>query len=736
MNFLLKLVFAGGMAGSVVAAPHEGIRSTPFSADSTHTDNSQSDVVVMSGLNSSYEIKNPYAESADAPFTIASKSPSRTAAPLATKVSCGGRTWEHGQLLGHTQDNQPVNVRIQDNRIYLNWNGRIADNIWILYHLKEGTFQDNPTDGATISNCVNPVDPSTAPSNLLGRTGDGQITCNGIVMTNGDLLGTYVGGGMNTYQYTKYVDGMLRVMIKQGENDDRTTNYNMSLLNFTIQGANGSYMSAKWKNVLTTQMVDGCFWPIVPKSATPIVENNCTAGPTLKTVTNVTQTGLQFTFDGTGISTVKWRIKSNTTDVRTGTTPDLAGAKTVNLTYASLAAGNYSLEIEGGNCTSAVTKLNFTINPPVVTIPDCLNGPAAATTTITNITPSGITVNYASNNLHTFSWRILQGTYAVASGKTGTLATNSTALTFNYLQNGTYNFELTPVDCKAASPTVKSFSVAATDTRTACSRGPSLQSILSSDETTLSFLFDGNNIFAIDWKILQSGTVLRQNRVAPQDNHPVIQFGTLPTGVYTLQVEGGNCKSTASAMNFGVNVPLPIYISNFKGAVVEKGVELSWEVVSEQDGKEFEVLRYDSQMKNEQMLGKVSLTDQRVGQYRFVDKNPLLGTNYYQLKQIDTDGTFQRSKIVSVTPATISGTVVAPNPAQDYVDLQFSSRTSGLSNLSIYDVSGVEVSKSQIQITEGKNNHRLNVKRFSTGNYFIKISHGGETSRLRFTKVN
>jgi hypothetical protein len=687
-------------------------------------------------LNSSYEIKNPYAESADAPFTIATKNPSRVAAPLATKVSCGGRTWEHGQLLGHTQDNQPVWVRIQDNRIYLNWNGQIAGNIWILNHLKEGTFQDNPTDGSTISTCVNPVDPSTAPSNLLGTTNDGQITCNGIVMTNGDLLGTYVGGGMETYQYTKYVDGMLRVMIKQGPNDDRTTNYNMSLLNFTIQGANGSYMSPKWKNVLTTQMVDGCYWPIVPKPATPISDNNCTAGPTLKTVSNISQTGLQFTFDGTGIATVKWRIKANNLDVRTGTTADLNGAKTVNLNYTSIAAGTYSLEIEGGNCTSTVTKLNFTINPPVVGIPDCLNGPTTATTTITNITPSSMTVNFASDNLHTFSWRILEGTYAAASGRTGTLTSNSTALTFNYLKNGTYNFELTPVDCKAAAPTVKSFSVSATDTRTACSRGPSLQSILSSDETNLSFLFDGNNIFAIDWKIMQGSTLLRQNRVAPQNNSPEIQFGTLPTGVYTLQVEGGNCKSTVSAMNFGVNVPLPIYISNFKGAVVEKGVELSWEVVSEQDGKEFEVLRYDSQMKNEEVLGKVSLTDQRVGMYRFVDQNPLLGTNYYQLKQIDIDGTFQRSKIVSVTPATISGTVVAPNPAQDYVDLQFSSRTSGLSNLSIYDVSGVEISKSQIQITEGKNNHRLNVKRFSSGNYFIKITHGGEISKLRFTKVN
>ena len=724
MKFLLKLVFAGGVISSVAAAPNNDTGSMGMPVDSVNVESS-----IASDLNGSYEIRNPYAESADESFTIAAK----MAAPMATRVSCGGRIWTHGELLGRTQDDQPVYTRITDNRVYLNWNGRVADNLWILYHLKENTFPPSPSNDALIEGCVNPVDPSTAPVNLLGTNGSGQITCNGVAMPNGNRLGVFVGSTGNTYQFIKYVNGLLRVMIKQGENDSREDNYYMGLLGATIQGQDGSYLDAQWRGVLTPTMVDGCFWPTAPKQATPLPDNNCASGPAISNVTNISQTALTVSFTASGVSSLKWRIKSNGSDVRSGTTNDFGGATSTNLSYSSLAPGNYTLEIEGNNCSSAVSSRAFTINEPVVTVPDCQNGPSV--TSITSITPSSATINYGGTNLHVFSWRILQGTYAVASGKTGTLSSNTTNVAFNYLQNGTYTFELKAEDCKAAAVATRSFSVSATDTRTACTRGPSLQAIVSSGETNLSFRFDGENVFAIDWKVKKDGVVIRQNRVSPTSNTPSIGYTTLATGAYTLEIQGGSCKSTPTATVFGVNVPLPIYISNFEGKTVEKGVELTWNVVEEKDGKEFEVLRFDDRMQNEEVLGKVALTDQRIGKYTFLDEKPLLGTNYYQLKQIDIDGSFTKSKIVAVNPGIISATVIAPNPAQDYVNVQFSSRTAGTSEVTIYNIAGQPVSSASIRISEGKNNHRLNVKKLGGGHYFMKINHGGEATKLRFIKA-
>ncbi|MDR6807021.1 hypothetical protein J2Y45_004645 [Dyadobacter sp. BE34] len=725
MKFLLKLVFAGGVISSVAAAPNNDAGSMGMPADSVNVESS-----IANDLNGSYEIRNPYAESADESFTIAAKA----AAPLASRVSCGGRTWTDGEYLGRTGDGKAVNILLKDNRIYLNWAGTIADNLFILYHLQEGTFQPSAENDALILGCINPVDPSTAPVNMLGTNGAGQITCNGVVMPDGNRLGVFVGSTGNTYQFIKYVDGLLRVKIKQGENDTREDNYYMGLLAETVTGNNGSYLDPQWRGVLTTAMVTGCFWPNAPKTATPLPDNNCASGPAISNVSNISQTALTVSFTGSGATSLKWRIKSGGTAVRSGTTNDFGSATSTNISYSSLAPGNYTLEIEGNNCSSAVSSRAFTINEPVVTIPDCQNGPSVSS--ITSITPSSATINYAGTNLHVFSWRILDGSnFAVGSGKTGTLTSNTANLKFSYLQNGTYTFELKAEDCKATSVVTKSFSVSATDTRTACTRGPNLQSIVSSGETGLQFLFDGDNVFAIDWKVKKDGVLLRQNSVAPTSNTPTISYNTLATGAYTLEIQGGNCKSTPSTIAFGVNVPLPIYISNFEGKSVEKGVELTWNVVEEKDGKEFEVLRFDSRMSNEEVLGKVALTDQRIGKYSFLDENPLLGTNYYQLKQIDIDGTYTKSKIVAVNPGIISGTIIAPNPAQDYVNIQFSSRTAGTSDVTIYNLAGQPVSNASIRITEGKNSHRLNVKKLGGGHYFMKINHGGEATKLRFIKA-
>ncbi|MCF0070349.1 T9SS type A sorting domain-containing protein [Dyadobacter sp. CY261] len=723
MKFLLKLFFAGGVISSVAAAPNEA-EGTLARVDSANVESS-----IAIDLNGSYDIRNPYAESVEKPYTITSEAP----APLATRVSCGGRIWTHGEYLGRTGDDQPVYTRIQDNRVYLNWNGRVPDNVWILYHLKENTFPIGAASDALIEGCVNPVDPSTNPVNLLGSNGSGQITCKGVVMPNGDRLGVFKGSTGNTYQFIKYVNGLLRVMIKQGETDDRTDNYYMGVLIETIQGKDGSFLDPQWRGVLTPDMVNGCFWPTNPKAATPLPDNNCTSGPTISNITSISQTALTLAFTGSGVSSLKWRIKSNGTEVRSGTTNDFGSATSVNLTYNSLAPGGYTLEIEGNNCTSTVNSRSFTINEPVVTVPDCQNGPSVAS--VTAITPSSATINFGGTNLHVFSWRILKGSSAVASGKTGTLTSNSTNLTFNYLQNDTYTFELKAEDCKAASVATRSFTVSATDTRTACPRGPQLQAVLTSEETTLSFLFDGENVFSIDWRIKQNGTVIRQNRVAPQSNRPAINYNALATGAYTLEIQGGNCKSAVTSKPFGVGVPLPIYVANFDGKAVEKGVELTWNVVAEEDGKEFEILRYDDRMQNEEILGKVALTDERVGKYTFLDEQPLLGTNYYQLKQIDIDGSYTKSKIIAINPGVITGTIIAPNPAQDYVNVQFSSRKAGASDVTIYNLAGQPISNSAINISEGKNNHRVNVKKLAGGHYFIKINHAGEATKLRFVKA-
>ena len=88
--------------------------------------------------------------------------------------------------------------------------------------------------------------------------------------------------------------------------------------------------------------------------------NNCIQGPTLLSINSSSSTSLTFLFDGINVTTINYRIKQGSTIVRNGSVNPTNNTPTI--TYATLTEGNYTLEIEGGNCTSNVSIGNFSIS--------------------------------------------------------------------------------------------------------------------------------------------------------------------------------------------------------------------------------------------------------------------------------------------------------------------------------------------------------------------------------------
>jgi hypothetical protein len=744
MKFLLRLALSGGIVGCMAATPYlanatmpEGKeKSSTYSVPNPENDTEKGDLLI-NPLTQTVTINNPYSNTYDKPFEIV-EPVSAPAAATANSVTCQGWTWTDGEYLG-TKDGFPLTTALLHGRIYVRREGEITSNWQQIYHADNSKYAPFSWElDAKLKQCLNSVDPSTYTNGYLRGPEAGGINCNGKIFMDGDYLGTYIRDDKVTkdLQYVKIQNGLLRVVLQQsGDNYDPNRIHFGNIIS-TVNGENGSTIAEKYRP-FTLLELRSCFWenlPVYPDQAPPA---NCATAPTITgNIVNPTQTSLQFTYSGNGVSSVRWRIRlaSNNSEVASGTT----NTTTTTLNYSSLAYGDYRLEIEGNNCTSGTNSRNFKIEAPVVVVPDCQGGPSI--TSITNITPSTATINFAGTNLDTFSWRILDGSNVVSFGKTSKLSTKSTGIEYYYLPAKTYTFELSAENCKSATKPTRALVVNSTaDTRSNCNRGPSLTAINTSDANGLTLQFDGDGVFAIDWKIMQGNTVVRQNRVKPTSATPSITYPTLHDGTFTLQIQGGTCKNAmaSATRNFTINgSPLPIHVANFKGNVTEKGVELSWEVVSEKNGEGFEILRLDNQAKTSEVIGKVSLTDTRTGTYKFVDEAPLLGTNYYQLKQIDLDGTFTRSNIISVTPSVITGTVVAPNPATDFVNIQFSSRTAGAAELEIYNLAGIKISSSKLTVKEGKNNHRIHVGKLIDGNYFMKVSHAGESSKLRFVKAN
>lgn len=290
---------------------------------------------------------------------------------------------------------------------------------------------------------------------------------------------------------------------------------------------------------------------------------NCTRGPILMNILNSSATSLQFQFDGEGVFGITWVIKQGTTTLRTGVIKHVSIAQpgeatftnaTPTISYGDLPADNYTLEISGQTCiTNGVSPSKaFTVGGTPIPLAFVSGSPSV----------TGSTGNY---------------TMSIAINKSGaynTVILNST--TGTYYQNGNITYVANTPYVKTALPvgnyavkvgTLETTLVIANTGGTPCGtgNGPTLTNVVSSAPSGLSFLFDGNGITAITWRIKQNNTTLRNGVVYPTSNTPFITYNELPTGDYVLEIEGNNCTSSVST---GVFTIAEIPQSNNSGVLI------------------------------------------------------------------------------------------------------------------------------------------------------------------------
>jgi Secretion system C-terminal sorting domain len=161
--------------------------------------------------------------------------------------------------------------------------------------------------------------------------------------------------------------------------------------------------------------------------------------------------------------------------------------------------------------------------------------------------------------------------------------------------------------------------------------------------------------------------------------------------------------------------PLPIELLYFRGKLqVNNQILLDWVTSSEQNNKGFEVQRIDKNG-DWQIIAWVNgfgttLEEQR---YDLLDKNPFAGLNYYRLKQVDFDGTFEYSEVIAIeVESRFNELEIFPNPTSG--NLNFSESLNG--NLIVRNVLGQVV----WQKIETNNIQSLDLSFLTTGTYFLE----------------
>jgi len=183
-------------------------------------------------------------------------------------------------------------------------------------------------------------------------------------------------------------------------------------------------------------------------------------------------------------------------------------------------------------------------------------------------------------------------------------------------------------------------------------------------------------------------------------------------------------------------VPLPVQLTSFSGQKQSNHIQLNWTTASEQGNSHFEVLRSENG-KNFHVLTTVSGkgTTTQISNYSYIDANPLPGTNYYQLRQVDYDGKSEKSDIIAVksTLETITAMSVSVPSDQDYIKLFIFSTVNEAAEVHINGVLGNHIASQKIHLTKGENVVQVPVKA-ANGIYLANLVSETQHIRAKFVK--
>lgn len=116
---------------------------------------------------------------------------------------------------------------------------------------------------------------------------------------------------------------------------------------------------------------------------------------------------------------------------------------------------------------------------------------------------------------------------------------------------------------------------------------------------------------------------------------------------------------------------LPVTLTLFKGTETAQGVELQWQTASEDNSDRFDIER-SADGRNFEAIGFVKAhgTSADINNYSFTDKDPLTGNNFYRLKEVDIDGKYKYSPVITINHhASVEAVHAYPNPVQDVLHI-------------------------------------------------------------------
>ncbi len=211
-------------------------------------------------------------------------------------------------------------------------------------------------------------------------------------------------------------------------------------------------------------------------------------------------------------------------------------------------------------------------------------------------------------------------------------------------------------------------------------------------------------------------------------NQMVVSVNELPDSIRLFGIEGAGNPIAGCYPNPDMIIDfttLPVVWSSFYAVPHPEEVVLNWSTAQETNNDYFKVFRSGVDQVWEE-IGRTNAVgySESIQEYNFVDDNPLLGTNWYKIEQIDLDGARTTSEAVS---ADFAGSFdfdwesVGPNPVQEQLNIGYQLPESQSVKLALFDTQGRLVFSDDLDGQAGVNRISLDFSVLPRGNYFLKL---------------
>jgi len=233
---------------------------------------------------------------------------------------------------------------------------------------------------------------------------------------------------------------------------------------------------------------------------------------------------------------------------------------------------------------------------------------------------------------------------------------------------------------------------------------------------------DGNIVMAScygcgqSWRSIDEGATFTQISI-PSAGYQVVvvdsitQYAAQSGGFYKLESE-----------NF-----IPVELTSFIASISNNQILLNWITASELNNRGFEIQQsFDNESftRIDFVAGSGSTTEQR--NYNYTVKNAPAGLQYYRLKQIDFDGSYEYSPVIEIDgplPAEYVLNQNYPNPFNPSTAITFSLPVDSDVQLSLYNMLGQKVADiTNAQFQAGTHKVDFSAEGLSSGTYIYVIT--------------